>query len=83
MHLFLERGEGREKERERNINVREKHQLVASCIHLVRDWTRTPGMCSDWNRTGELLLCEMTPNQLSQTGQGFAILLSIYQFSAE
>ena len=29
IYLFLERGEGREKERERNIDVREKHQLVA------------------------------------------------------
>ena len=25
IYLFLERGEGREKERERNIDVREKH----------------------------------------------------------
>ena len=30
IYLFLERGEGREKKRERNINVREKHWLVAS-----------------------------------------------------
>ena len=31
MYLFLERREGREKERERNIEVREKHPSVASC----------------------------------------------------
>ena len=30
IYLFLERGEGREKERERNIDVPEKHRLVAS-----------------------------------------------------
>ena len=30
IYLFLERGEGREKERERNITVREKHWSVAS-----------------------------------------------------
>ena len=30
IYLFLERGEGRKKERERNIDVREKHLLVAS-----------------------------------------------------
>ena len=30
MYLFLERREGREKERERNIDVREKHQSVYS-----------------------------------------------------
>ena len=31
--IFLERGR-KEKERERNISVREKHQSVASCKHL-------------------------------------------------
>ena len=31
IYLFLERREGREKERERNIYVQEMHQLVASC----------------------------------------------------
>ena len=31
IYLFLERGEGREKKRERNIDVREKPQPVASC----------------------------------------------------
>ena len=29
-YLLLERGEGREKKRERNIDVREKHRSVAS-----------------------------------------------------
>ena len=33
LFLILERGEGRENERERNISVREKHLLVAFCIH--------------------------------------------------
>ena len=32
-YLFLERGERREKERERNIGVGKKHQEVASCKH--------------------------------------------------
>ena len=36
IYLFLERGEGRKTERERNINVGEKYQWVASCI------------CPDW-----------------------------------
>ena len=31
-YLFLERGEGREKKMERNINVWEKHWSVASCM---------------------------------------------------
>ena len=31
MYLFLEKGQGREKERERNMDVGEKHRSVASC----------------------------------------------------
>ena len=38
-------GEGRETERERNIDVREKHQLVASCTHPTGNLTHNPGMC--------------------------------------
>ena len=43
-YLFLERGEEREKERERNISVREKHQSVASCMCLTEDRSCNPGM---------------------------------------
>ena len=32
IYLFLEGGDRREKERKRNINVRQKHQSVASCM---------------------------------------------------
>ena len=41
-YLFLERGEGREKERERNSDVREKHQSAASGTHP--DWGPRPGI---------------------------------------
>ena len=34
--MILERGKGWEKERERNIDVREKHRLAASCTRP--DW---------------------------------------------
>ena len=40
MYLFLERGEGKEKERERNIDVKEKHQLVSS--HTGPYWGLNP-----------------------------------------
>ena len=43
IYLFIylsERGEGREKERERNIDVREKHQLGAS--HTCSNWGQNP-----------------------------------------
>ena len=49
MFIYLfEGGERRERERKRNIEVREKHRLVASCTHL--DWglDYNPGTCPDW-----------------------------------
>ena len=42
-YLFLDRGEGREKERERNINV----WLSLTCP-FTRDPAHNPGMCLDW-----------------------------------
>ena len=48
IYLFLEIGEGKEKEREGNIDVREIHQLVASCMPLIQDLAHNPGMCPDW-----------------------------------
>ena len=49
-YLFLERGEGTEKERERSINVCERHQLVASRTPPNRDLARNPGTCTDWEQ---------------------------------
>ena len=42
-YLFLERGEGRDKERERNINV----WLPLMCPPT-GDLARDPGICPDW-----------------------------------
>ena len=39
--IYLERREGREKERERNIDVREKYQSVASPTFPTQDEPRT------------------------------------------
>ena len=36
---------GREGEKERSIDVREKHQLVASCRPPAGDLARNPGVC--------------------------------------
>ena len=47
-YLFSERVEGREIERKRNFNVREKHQLAAPCMPPTRDLAHNPGMCPDW-----------------------------------
>ena len=45
---FLERGEGRNKERERNITVQEKHQSVASHTPVTRGLGCSPGRGPDW-----------------------------------
>ena len=49
--FFRERGR-EEKDRERNIEVREIHQLVASCTCPYQGTTRNPGLCpnqkSNW-----------------------------------
>ena len=42
IYLLLERGGGREKERERNINVREKYRLVASHMRPDQQLNRQP-----------------------------------------
>ena len=47
LNLFSERGKGREKERERNIDVRETHHLVASHMPPAGDLSQNPGMCPD------------------------------------
>ena len=51
IYLFLERREGREKEKERNTNMREKHHSAAS--PTPPNW----GRFLTRNRTGDLSLC--------------------------
>ena len=47
IYLFiLERGEGREKEREKNMDVPETHKPP------VGDLTHNPGICPDWELRG-------------------------------
>ena len=69
--LFLERREGREKERETHIDVGEKSQSIASCIHPYQE----PGPVAQafaltLNPSGDLLLCRTVLNQLSHADQG-------------
>ena len=63
-YLFLDRREGKEKERERNINV---------WLPLVRPPTRylalNPGMCPDWE-SQVTLICRPALSPLSHTSQG-------------
>ena len=65
--FILERGEGR------NINVRENHQLVA--FHRLHDWESSPKQTCTMTRswTHNPLVCRLTPNQLSHTGQSWCL----------
>ena len=72
IYLFLERGEGREEERERNSNVWDTHQLVANCTppagdlaHVLTQACALPG-----NQTGNPSVCRPALNPLSHTSQG-------------
>ena len=66
IHLFLERGEGREKE-EKNINVRKKHRSVASCNAWLNPQSST---CPDWELNWWPFALWVMPHQLSHNGQG-------------
>ena len=48
IYLFLERGEGKEKDRERNISVGETHGSVASHTLPTGELAHNPGMCPNW-----------------------------------
>ena len=51
IYLFLERGEGREKERERNTEVRDKHPSAASAASHrppAADLAHNLSRCPDW-----------------------------------
>ena len=70
---LFEKGEGREKETERNIGVKEKHLLVAPCT--CPNWRAGSKPGHDGNQTHNFLSCGMMPNQLSHIGQGTNKLL--------
>ena len=69
-YLFLERGERREKERERNIKV----WLLVTCP-LLRTWLATQACSLTGNRTSNPLVCRLALNALSHTSQGGKISL--------
>ena len=66
LYLSLERGEGREEERESNIDVQEKHPLAhASSGDMACNPVALTG-----NQTHDLSVCGMTPSPLGHIGQG-------------
>ena len=64
-YLFIERGKGREKERERNINV----WLLLKCLQP-GTWPATQTCALTGNQTSNHLLRRLAFNPLSHTNQG-------------
>ena len=64
-YLFLETGEGREKDKERNISV----WLPLACP-LLQTWPATQACALTGNRTHDSLIRRPTLNPLSYTSQG-------------
>ena len=72
IYLFLERGEGREKEGERNINV----WLPLMCP-VLRTWPATQACALTGNRTGNPLVHRLALNPLSHTSQGCIVFFQV------
>ena len=64
IYVFLERGEGKEKVRKRNID-----QLPLTHPQP-ETWSATQACALIRNLTGDLWICRMTPNPLSHISQG-------------
>ena len=71
IYLFLERGEGREKEKERIINV----WLPLMCS-LLETWPVTQACALTGNQTGDPLVCGPALNPLSHTSHNHAVFLN-------
>ena len=70
IYLFLEKGEGKEKERESNINV----AGCLSCAPPHGTWPATQACALTGNQTRNPLVCRPLLNQLSYASQGGTIL---------
>ena len=71
-YLFFNKGEGREKERERTINV------WLPLVHLqLGTWPTTQACALTGNQTGDLLVCRLVLNPLSHTSQGTTVLVEL------
>ena len=73
IYLFLEMGEGREKERERNIRV-----WLPLMHPLLGTWPTTQACALTGNRTSDPLLYRLVLNPLSHTSHGFSFFLIHY-----
>ena len=69
IYLFLDRGEEREKERERHKNM----WLPLTCPTL-GNLARNPGMCPDWESNQQLFGSQAGTQPPSNTSQGYGPL---------
>ena len=69
-YLFIFRKGGREKEREGNIDAERNIDQLPLTHTLLGTEPAAQSRALTRNRTGDLLVCGVTPNQLSHTGQG-------------
>ena len=75
IYSFLERGEGREEEKERDTSMCERNIDLLPLAHAYTTyWAQA--FTLTWNQTGNLLLCGTMPNQLNLYQPG----LSYYFF---
>ena len=65
LFIYLEKGEGKEKERARN-----SKWVAASHASPTADLALNPGMCSDWESNWQPFGSQATLNPLSYTSQG-------------
>ena len=75
VYVFLERGEGREKERERNIS------WLPLAHPQPGTWAATQARALTRNRTPDLSVSGTTPSPLSHTSQGFTSLSSLLNWN--
>ena len=71
MYLFLDRGEGREKEKERNIRV-----WLPLTLPLLGTWPTTQEGALTRDRTSDPLVCRPSINPLSHTSQASSVFLT-------
>ena len=64
-YLFLEKGEGRGEERERNINM-----WLPVTHSLLRTWLTTQACALTGDLTNDPLVCRLALNPLGHTSQG-------------
>ena len=81
IYLFVEKGEEREKERERNINVCPPTELPLvgdSCVPPTEDRACNPGMCPEWELNSQpfCLLAGAQSTEAHQLGGIYIFLIA-------